>query len=307
MPELRHLPPALSLRPILVIGRGQLAQALLQRGSHFALAALGRSELNFDRPEAIEPALARYASFAIVNAAAYTRVDAAEADPASASRANRDGPAAIARFCAERAIPFVHVSTDYVFDGTKGAPYVESDRPAPLNVYGASKLAGERAVLEANPRALVLRTAWLISPFGRNFVRTILAERFRPEPLRVVADQRGSPTAAGDLAEIIFRLLERIAGTAWQRAYGGLFHAAGAGDASWFELALAVADEARRRGVALPPIVPIATRDRPAAARRPADSRLDCGKLSRVFGLSFPNWRRSLGPIVDELLAPAAD
>lgn len=293
-------------RAVLVIGRGQLAQALLRSGARFSLAALGRPELDFDRPETIEPALARYAPFAIVNAAAYTGVDAAESDPARASRANRDGPATLTRFCAARAIPFVHVSTDYVFDGTKGAPYVETDAPAPLNVYGASKLAGEQAVLDADPRAVVLRTAWLISPRGRNFVRTILAERLRPGPLRVVADQRGSPTAAGDLAAVILRILERIAGTEWQREYGGLFHAAGAGDASWFELAQAVAEAAGRRGIAFPPIVPIATRDHPSAARRPADSRLDCGRLARVFGLSFPDWRRSLGPIVDELLASAA-
>ena len=305
---------------ILVTGAsGQLATALASAGKTAGRQILraGRPEFDFDRPETIgqtiaqtiaqttartigEPPAARRLS-AIVNAAAYTAVDAAEDDQAAAFRANRDGPARLAALAAAANIPFIQVSTDYVFDGTKGAPYRESDPPAPLGVYGASKRAGEEAVLAAGARAIILRTAWVISPTGRNFVRTMIAARAKTDRLRVVADQHGQPTSAADLAAAILAILGRIESEGWQDRFSGLFHAAGSGETTWHGLATAVFEEAARHGMAPPEILPIRTEDWPTRARRPADSRLDCTRLAATFGLHLPPWRESLRPLIDKI------
>ena len=189
--------------PILVTGgSGQLATALAEAAPAHGLAVhrVGRPVLDFDRPGSATGLFAGGAPSLVVNAAAYTAVDAAEDDEDAAFRANRDGPAELARLCETAGIPLIHVSTDYVFDGLKGAPYVETDATSPQGVYGASKLAGEGAVLAACSRAIVLRTSWVYSPVGRNFVRTMLAAGQRNDRLRVVADQTGCPTSAPDLA-----------------------------------------------------------------------------------------------------------
>ncbi len=282
-------------------GSGQLATALLKAGPKNEIRRVGRPEFDFDRPETIEKAIASQRLAAIVNAAAYTAVDAAEDDAEAAFRANRDGPARLATLAASAGIPLIHVSTDYVFDGSKGAPYLESDLTAPLGVYGASKRAGEEEVLAAGGRAVVLRTAWVISPTGRNFVRTMIAARSKTDHLRVVADQRGQPTSAADLAAAILAILHQIESTGWQERFGGIFHAAGTGETTWHGLAMAVFEEAARHGVAPPEITPIRTEDWPTRARRPADSRLDCGRLSEIFGLRLPPWRESVRGLVDEL------
>lgn len=295
-----------ALGPVLLVGGGQLAQALLRSDSELRFERVGRPDLDFDRPETLgtvlDAALGRFSPDAVINAAAYTAVDAAETDAARVWRANCDGPGCIASFCSSRGVPLIHLSTDYVFDGTKGAPYVESDAPAPLGVYGASKLAGERAVLMGAEQAIVLRTAWLISAMGRNFVRTMLGARTKTGRFRVVADQRGSPTAAADLAGAIIAIVRRIAEAGWREEYRSVFHAAGGGEATWYELAGAVFDEAQRFGMARPTIAPITTADWPTAARRPADSRLDCARLADAFGVRLPHWRVSLGPIIEEAL-----
>ena len=283
-------------------GRGQLATSLAKAGRGMQVCVAGRPAFDFDRPETIAAAFASQRFAAIVNAAAYTEVDAAEDEPEAAFRANRDGPACLAALAAEAGIPLIHISTDYVFDGTKGAPYVESDPPAPLGVYGASKRAGEEAVLASGARAIILRTAWVISPFGRNFVRTMIAARRKTARLRVVADQRGQPTSAADLAAAIIAILARIESAGWQPRFGGLFHAAGSGETTWHGLATAVFEEAARHGIAPPEIAPIRTADWPTRARRPADSRLDCTRLADVFGIRLPPWRESLRPLIDELL-----
>ena len=187
---------------ILVTGRtGQLAAALADTASAHGLTlqCLERPVLDIERPASIAQVFSAHAPSLVINAAAYTNVDAAEDDSAVAYRANRDGPAELARLCAAACIPLIHMSTDYVFDGRKGAPYVESDITAPQGVYGASKLAGEQAVLTFCPRTIVLRTSWLYSPTGKNFVRTMLAAGERNDNLRVVADQIGCPTSAQDL------------------------------------------------------------------------------------------------------------
>ncbi|HUA78467.1 MAG TPA: dTDP-4-dehydrorhamnose reductase [Acetobacteraceae bacterium] len=285
-------------------GAGQLATALEKAGAGQGreILRIGRPEFDFDRPETVAAALDGPPLAAIVNAAAYTAVDAAEDDADAAFRANRDGPARLAALAAEAGIPFIHVSTDYVFDGSKGAPYLESDPTAPLGVYGASKRAGEEAVLASGARAVILRTAWVISPTGRNFVRTMIAARARTDKLRVVADQRGQPTSAADLAAAILSILARIEGEGWQERFGGVFHAAGGGETTWHGLAAAVFEEAARHGVAPPEVAPIRTADWPTRARRPADSRLDCARLAATFGLRMPPWRESLRPLIDTLL-----
>lgn len=293
------------MTPILVTGgTGQLATALARAGGP-AVRAVGRPEVDFDRPQTVAEAFRRVGPGLVVNAAAWTAVDAAEGEPEAARRANADGPAALAALCAQAGVPLIHVSTDYVFDGLKGAPYTEDDPVNPTGVYGATKLAGERAALAANPRTLVLRTSWVYSAGGRNFVRTMLDAARTRDRLRVVADQKGCPTAASDLADAILALAGRL-DEGWRGDYAGVFHAAGEGWTTWHGLAEAAFHEAARHGRAVPVVDAIATADWPTPARRPPDSRLDCGKLARVFDLRLPPWRESLARTVDTLLGATA-
>jgi dTDP-4-dehydrorhamnose reductase len=285
-------------------GTGQLATALAAQGGERVRLA-GRPAFDFDRPESVEQEFRTSKPDLVVNAAAYTAVDAAETDVGAPYRANRDGPALLARLCQKAAIPLIHVSTDYVFDGTKGAPYVETDATAPMGVYGTSKLAGETAVLAACRQAVVLRTSWVYAATGRNFVRTMLNAARRTNQLRVVADQIGCPTAAQDLAAAILAVAARISAEGWQPAFGGVFHAAGSGWTSWHGLARAVFQEAARHGMAIPEVTPIQTADWPTPARRPADSRLDCAKLEAVYGHRLPAWRDGLARTIDAIFAAA--
>ena len=286
-------------------GSGQLALALsaAAEAAGIACARIGRPAFDFDRPETVA-ALDAVPARLIVNAAAYTAVDAAEGDAAAAERANAAGPALLAAHCARRGIPLVHISTDYVFDGSKGAPYVETDPTAPLGVYGATKLAGERAVMAAWPRTVILRTAWVYSATGRNFARTMLGAARKTDTLRVVADQRGCPTTAADLAAAIVAIAPRLS-DGWEDGLAGIYHAAGGGETTWHGLAVALFEEAGRHGLKMPTVTPIATSDWPTPVRRPADSRLDCGKLARVFGVALPHWRDSVAPVVDAWFAAA--
>jgi dTDP-4-dehydrorhamnose reductase len=280
-------------------GSGQLGSALAALGGG-RVQAVSRPEFDFDRPETIAGSVRAAAPELVVNAAAYTAVDAAESDAEAAFRANRDGPARLAALCAEAGIPLIHVSTDYVFDGLKGAPYGETDPVSPQGVYGASKLAGERAVLESGARAVILRTSWVYAPTGKNFVRTMLGAARKTNKLRVVADQKGCPTVAADLAAAILAITERLRG-GWDDRFGGIFHAAGTGWTTWHGLAVAAFEEAARHGLAMPEVTPIATADWPTPARRPPDSRLDCSKLKRAFGLRLPPWRESLARAIDAI------
>ena len=283
-------------------GSGQLAQALVAAAPE-GVRVIGRPGFDFDRPETIAPAFAQAAPDLVVNAAAYTAVDAAETDRDAAFRANRDGPAALAALCRAASVPLIHVSTDYVFDGAKGAPYVETDPVSPQGVYGASKLAGEQAVLESGARAIVVRTSWVYAHTGRNFVRTMLGAARKTRSLRVVADQKGCPTTAEDLAAAILAIAARLAGSGWQDGFGGVVHAAGTGWTTWHGLAVAAFEEAARYGAPVPEVAPIRTEDWPTPARRPADSRLDCARLAAVFGVALPPWRDGLRRTIDALAA----
>jgi dTDP-4-dehydrorhamnose reductase len=297
----------MSIGPILVTGgSGQVAQALgaLAPVRDMEVVVLGRPDVDFDRPESIEAAFASRPWAYVVNAAAYTAVDAAEADEAGAARANADGPALLARLAAGAEIPFIHISTDYVFDGSKGAPYRETDPTNPTGAYGRTKRDGEERVLKAGGRSVILRTAWVYSDTGKNFVRTMLAAGAKLPKLRVVADQKGSPTAAADLAAAILDIIAVIAREGWDSRFGGIFHATGSGETSWHGLAVATFEEARRHNGPSPEVEAITTADWPTPAQRPADSRLDNAKLAEVFGVTLPPWRDSLGRTVDRLLAP---
>jgi dTDP-4-dehydrorhamnose reductase len=213
-------------------------------------------------------------------------------------RMRRGGPIMPGRLGLLRCVRrLLHISTDYVFDGTKPTPYVETDPTGPTGVYGASKLAGERAVLETLPDALVLRTAWVYAAEGKNFLLTMLNAARRTDQLRVVADQMGCPTLASDLAEAI---LQVIAFPTWR---GGLFHAAGAGETSWYGFANAIFDRAAAHGLRRPTVTALATSDWPTPAQRPANSRLDCSLLRERFGISLPAWRDSVDRTVDVAMA----
>jgi dTDP-4-dehydrorhamnose reductase len=289
--------------PILVTGgSGQLASALAAAPG---VRRVGRPEFDFDRPDTIEAAFRNAAPRLVVNAAAYTAVDAAETDAQAAYRSNCDGPALLASLCAQADIPLIHVSTDYVFDGAKPDPYVETDPVAPQGVYGASKLAGEQAVMASGAKAIILRTAWVYAPTGKNFVRTMLTVGKTRPKLTVVGDQHGCPTTAADLADAIMAIVVRYDATGWRPDYRGIFHAAGSGATTWFGLAVATFEEAGRFGANVPEVAPIATADWPTPAKRPANSRLDCTRLHEVFGVRLPPWRDSLTRTVDTIFATA--
>jgi dTDP-4-dehydrorhamnose reductase len=295
------------MRRILVTGRGgQLATGLdtALPAQGFDAFLVGQPEFEFDQPASIAAAFAAARPDAVVNCAAWTAVDAAEEHEAAAFTANAIGPALVARHCAAAGIPLVQVSTDYVFDGRKGAPYVEDDAPSPLGAYGRTKLAGEWAALAGNPMTCVLRTAWVFSPVGNNFLRTMLrVGADRPE-LRVVADQHGSPTAAPDLAEAIAGVLARVRQAGWQPAHRGVFHAVASGFTTWHGFAEAIFDAAARHGGPRPRVLPIATADYPTRAARPADGRLDTSRLRDTFGVTLPRWEAGMERVIGALLAP---
>ena len=288
-------------RPILVTGgAGQLATALSVAAS---VHRVGRPDFDFDRPETIAACFGATNPSLVVNAAAYTAVDAAESDADAAYRDNRDGPAELARLCAGAGVPLIHVSTDYVFDGTKTSAYVETDPTGPQGVYGTSKLAGEQAVLASGAHAIILRTAWVYGPIGKNFLLTMLNLGKTRDKLTVVADQHGCPTAADDLAAAILAIAARIARDGWDDRYGGVYHAAGTGETSWCDFARAIFQEAQRHGGKVPVVEPIPTSAYPTPAKRPANSRLDCGRLEAVFGVRLPAWRDSVARTVDAVFA----
>ena len=285
-------------------GNGQLATSLAKLGGA-RIDRVGRPEFDFEKPDTIEAVLDAHRPAAVVNAAAWTAVDLAETEQAGAEAANCTGPALLAAACAKRNIPFIHVSTDYVFAGDKGSPYVETDPVSPQTVYGSTKADGERKVLAADPRAIILRTSWVYSSHGKNFVRTMINAGAKNPALKVVGDQRGNPTNSDDLAEAILAIVGLIERDGWKDAYAGLYHACGTGEATWHELAVAALEEAARHGQKMPEVTAIRTEDWPTPAKRPADSRMDNGKLAHVFGVKMPEWRQSVTRTVKELFSQA--
>ncbi|KJV10204.1 dTDP-4-dehydrorhamnose reductase [Elstera litoralis] len=253
--------------------------------------SLARPEGDVTRPEAIAAAVAQHNPVALVNAAAYTAVDKAETEAEAAFAINRDGAANLARAAAAAAVPLIHISTDYVFDGSKPGAYAPSDPVAPLGVYGQSKEAGERAIRAAAEKHVILRTAWVFGPYGHNFVKTMLRlAAARPE-LRVVADQRGCPTPATAIADAIAQITAALLNGS--TAYG-TYHFAGRAPVSWHGFAEAIFAEGQRYGWPVPKVHAITTEDFPTPARRPANSVLDCSALTAAFGIMPADWRLGL-------------
>jgi dTDP-4-dehydrorhamnose reductase len=292
------------MRILLLGGAGQVGEEMrgLAPPGGVEIVAPSRSALDLRDAQALARTIAAERWGAVINAAAYTDVDRAESEEALAFAINAEAPSRLAAETARRAIPLIHLSTDYVFDGRKGAPYVEEDGVGPLNAYGRSKLAGEKAVRSANPRHVIVRTSWVYSPYGKNFVRTILRLAAERDRLTIVADQRGCPTAARDIAKTCLGIAMRCASDK-ERAPYGLFHFAGAGEATWFEFATAIVGAAAGRLSKVPEIVPIRTIDYPTPAIRPADTRLDCSRVVREYGVMLRPWRKALEETINRLPA----
>lgn len=290
---------------IVVTGReGQVARSLIERarGSDFHIELLGRPELDLGGPpELIVEAVKAAKPDVLISAAAYTQVDKAEGERTIAFAVNEQGPRALARAARALDVPLVHLSTDYVFEGAKTSPYLENDATFPTGVYGASKLAGEQAVLEEHRNSAILRTAWVYSPFGANFVKTMLRLARDREEIGVVADQRGNPTSALDIASGVLRVTANLVGgdDASQR---GVFHMTATGDASWAEFAEAIFSASAEAGGPTARVRPIRTEDYPTPAQRPANSRLDSSKLAGAHGVRLPEWRSSLKQVVQRLV-----
>ena len=281
---------------ILVTGReGQVARALLNAaGGDVLIDALGRPEVDVTNRVSIDRAISRFSPEILVNAAAYTAVDKAETDEASAFAVNGQGAGNAAAAAATAGIPIIHVSTDYVFSGDKEDPYREEEPTRPINVYGRSKLAGEQAVAAANPAHAILRTAWVYAPWGSNFVRTMLRLAADRDTVRVVADQRGAPTYAPDIAEGILTVARNALGDANGEAWRGIFHMTAAGATSWAGFAEAIFSASAAHGAPTSRVEPITTAEYPTRARRPAYSLLDNAKFRGTFGHALPDWREGV-------------
>jgi dTDP-4-dehydrorhamnose reductase len=282
-------------------GTGQVGTGLmLANRGRFEIVAPTRADFDLLDAASIERNIAARDWAAIINCAAYTAVDKAESEPQAAFAINAEAPGIMARAAAARAIPLLHVSTDYVFDGSKPDAYSEEDPVTPLGVYGASKEAGERAVRDAGGRSIILRTAWVVSPWGHNFVKTMLRLGGERDELGVVADQVGCPTSAIEIAETLLILAERLLGD--RREPCGTYHFVNSGQASWYDLASAVFAYAGARSMKIPRVNAIATADYPTPARRPANSRLSTAKLERTFGMKPRPWQEAVEEILVSLI-----
>ncbi len=282
---------------------GQVVSALRALANdRLEILSLGRPELDLAQPATVAAALRGAKPDVVVSAAAYTAVDKAENDADLAFAINRDGARAVAQAAGEMGIPVVHLSTDYVFDGTKAAAYVESDATGPTSVYGRSKLEGEQEVAGATANHAILRTAWVYSEYGGNFVKTMLRLSESRDEINVVADQFGCPTSANDIAQAIVTIAEKLV-TDPSAHLRGVFHLSGTGETSWAEFARQIFAFSARDGGKQMTVNPITTAQYPTPARRPANSRLDCGKLETAYGIRLPAWQTSTRAVVHALTA----
>ena len=277
---------------VLVFGKSGQVATELQR--QYSLVALGREDMDFEFPERFEAVIDEFRADIIINAAAYTDVDGAEDDEELAMKINGVAPTILAEKAAERDIPFLHISTDYVFDGCGDRPWAESDRPNPVNAYGRSKLEGEIGITRSGGIFAILRTSWVFSSTGKNFVKTMLRLNSYGDKVGVVSDQVGSPTAASDLAGV---LLTMASAFKEGRGESGIYHFAGAPDTCWAEFA--------RKIVSLVggnlKVIDIPSSEFPTRAKRPSNSRMDCTKLKDVFAIKRPNWSDSLNTVIAQL------
>lgn len=289
------------MRVLLTGAGGQVGRAVVAAGGgSVQVVGLTRADLDICDANAVSRIGQVHQPDVVVNAAAFTAVDFAEQRKEDAFRVNADGVENLARMCRAESIPLIHISTDYVFDGTNEAPYAEFDVPNPLGVYGASKLEGEGRLRAIRPDHVILRTSWVFSETGSNFVKTILRLARERDELRIVADQWGRPTAAGDIARTCLTLARRLCEAGSEVT--GVYHFGGDPPVSWFELALAIVRIAgEREDLAVRKITPITTADYPTPAKRPENSVLDCAKICAQFGLTLPSWEHSLRKVLDTL------
>ena len=290
---------------IAVTGKqGQVVSALLEKGptAGVEIIAVGRPELDLADAGSVRALLEAIKPDAIVSAAAYTAVDKAESEPDLAFAVNAEGAGAIARAAAALDVPLIHISTDYVFAGDKLEPYVETDATGPVSAYGRSKLEGEKQVAAATANHAILRTAWVYSPFGANFLKTMLRLAETRDTLRVVGDQQGQPTSALDIADAVIAIARQMVGND-DPALRGIFHLTGSGSGTWADFAETIfAGLKVHTGKAIT-VERITTADYPTPARRPANSRLSAAKLAEVYGISLPDWRLSTETVVSRLLS----
>lgn len=276
---------------ILVFGKtGQVATELHRQGD---VTALGRDHADLSDPQACAQVIADLAPSVVINAAAYTAVDRAEEDEATAQTINAASPGAMAGACAHLDIPFLHLSTDYVFDGTGTRAWLETDPVSPQNAYGRTKLAGEQAVRASGANHIILRTAWVVSAHGANFVKTMLRLSETRTALSVVNDQIGGPTPAADIAATLLTLAQAMQ----DGAKGGTYHYAGVPHVSWAEFARAIFAQAGRDVT----VTGIPSSEYPTPATRPLNSRLDCAKLTSDFGITPADWHNGLSAVIKEL------
>jgi dTDP-4-dehydrorhamnose reductase len=291
----------MSLKPLLIFGKsGQVAQELAARAGQagFSARMVGRDEADFTNPDSVAQLAETADAQAVINAVAYTAVDQAESDEDTARRVNAETPGRLAETCARRDLPLIQISTDYVFDGTKSGAYLETDETGPASAYGRTKLAGEDAVASAGGTHLIVRTAWVYSAHGKNFVKTMLRLGAERDELNVVADQTGCPTHAGDLAE---GLLTATRSVLEGRGENGIYNLAGQGSTSWAGFADAIFDLAAPVWGRRPQVHPIPSSAYPVPAPRPKNSVLDCSRFANTFGFSCPSWEASLARVLDEL------
>lgn len=288
-----------------VIGaEGQIARSLREEAigdSKIAVACGGRPGVNILRPDLVEKAIVAFEPDIVINAAAFTAVDRAETEPDIAFAVNRDGARIVATIANRLNIPVIHFSTDYVFDGTKNARYVETDRTKPLGIYGHSKLEGEWAVAAANDRHIILRTSWVYAPFASNFVRTVLRLSSDRERLSIVDDQIGCPTYAPDIANATLAIARKVL-SGWQTQFSGVTHLAGPDEVTWCAFARRIMRTSEEKGARFVPVDATTTASYPTAAARPANSRLNCDRLSSVFNTRLPPLKSSLENCLERLL-----
>lgn len=284
---------------LLITGsHGQLGTELMRLGSVHDLLGVDRDELDITNADAVRDVMKTFAPDAVINAAAYTAVDEAESRREVAFAVNRNGPENLAATCDSAGVPLFHVSTDYVFDGEKQNAYVEDDPAGPLGVYGESKLAGEDAVRKASPRHVIVRTSWMFSAHGNNFVKTMLRLGAEREELGIVADQHGCPTSAAELARAMIHVIE-YGDVAW-----GTYHFCQPEATAWHGFAEAIFAAAKQQGMPLrvQSVKPIVTAGYPAPAARPANSVMDCGHFKTTFGFRIRPWKESLANVMKELI-----
>ncbi|CAK7192610.1 dTDP-4-dehydrorhamnose reductase [Commensalibacter sp. Nvir] len=289
---------------IMVVGglNGQLANSLRSlKDKRFCF--IGRPEFDFTKPDTIKTVFEGKKPLLVVNTAAWTAVDAAETNSDEVYQLNCDGPAMLAKLCAVYDVPLIHISTDYVFDGKKTGPYLETDPVSPQTVYGKSKAEGEKAILAAHPKTIILRTAWVYSAHGKNFVKSMITLGASHSLLKVVGDQKGNPTCSDDLASSIQLIANQIIQKDWQDKWSGIYHAVGTGEASWYDLACFTLEQAKLYGQPMPKIISVETHEWPTPAKRPKNSKLNTDKLAQIFGIKFPHWSESVQKVVGTVFA----